>query len=284
MEILKLQEDQKQFFAHLDPFGFMSASGLPGAFALGAVVKEGGNDVPAGLCVVRRLPGSLRIEWLAVDGPYQMQGIGDEICYSIVNLAKEMGLERVEAAFYRNPGRDELCEGEQEYFADKGFEKDSESCWFASLALSDMPELPYFEGYRGVKKLVSLDKMTTAETAQMAKDLSKMNHFGAIAPLEELLPDIRKDLSFSIPSGEGTAGVVLVCESNGLLAPVAMGAEDDALVPSLLFTSLEAAMKEQKPSDWVIVAPTGNVWERMLDTILVDKLIGGSIMTYKVGD
>ena len=282
MEIIKLKPDQMEFFSHLDPFDFASISVLPGAFALGAVEQdEDGNDIPAGLCVFRKTTDSLRIEWIAVANDYQMQGIGDELCYSVVTLAKDMGVPRVEAAFYENPGRDEICEGEREYFMDRDFDRDGGDVCYAMVTLSEIRNLPYFNGSRGVKKLTSLSKMTSAEIKTMTAELEGKKHYGAICPIADGVDSISKELSYSIPSASGTGGGLLVFAEGGVIAPVAMGANDDVLVPSLLYTALEASdIFDEKTN--VIIMPGDTIWNQMMETILVEHVIRGRLLVYDV--
>lgn len=282
MEVLKIRPDQKEFFSHLDPYGFMSVSGLPGAFALGAVEKDDDdNDIPVGLCIFRLISGALRIEWIAVDENYQMEGIGDELCYSVVETARQIGLSRVEAAFYENPGRGDLCEGEREYFIDKGFEKDGGKCSYAKLDLSEIKKLPFFENSKGVKKLIPISKMPSVDIKKLADELPAKKHFGTMSAMENIMPAIDKDFSFVIQSSDGTAGGILVYSSEGVLTPVALGADDDVLISALLYTALDAASKSDEHSQ-VLVISSDHTWENMMETVLGQHQFMGSILVYEL--
>jgi GNAT superfamily N-acetyltransferase len=284
MITINIKPDQIPFFSQLDPYGFMSALGLPDSLALGAVLDDSGEDIPVGLCICRRAGASIRIEWLAVDEEYRAQGIGDELCYQVVSTAAQYGYAGAEAAFYLNPGREENSEAEKFYFADHDFTQDRGSVCYIVISLDEMRHLPFFEGYRSAKKLPSLSSISREELSAIETKLEDKRHFGCSCQVRDVLALADKELSFYIPSDDGIGGALLMRRSEGVITPIAIGADDTALVRSLMFSGLDAAFAACERDTKVYIAPSDNTWDLFLEAIFGDRLIHGQLKGFDDGN
>ena len=79
MKYYLIEPNHLPYFQKLDPFGLLPWAELPGAFAVGCVVKKDGVDHPVGLMICSSYARHVVVEWLFVIEKARGRGIGGEL-------------------------------------------------------------------------------------------------------------------------------------------------------------------------------------------------------------
>ena len=123
MKIIHLQDEQKDYFAALDPFEYFEEYKGTRCICLGCVEEEDGSDIPAGLMIClpdKRMPV---VRWIYVDPKYRGRGVGDMLLSAGFDMAKNVGSKFLGAYFSKDYGRKFVCPDEDEYFKYNGFDR-----------------------------------------------------------------------------------------------------------------------------------------------------------------
>ena len=115
MKIIHITEAQKDYFAGLDPFGFLDRKTKDKAVLLGTAAETDGSDIPTGLMICTIRAGALILRWLYVDPVYRGQGMGDALLSAAIDLSEEAGLHYIAAYLTSNYGRKMVCPDEESF-------------------------------------------------------------------------------------------------------------------------------------------------------------------------
>lgn len=121
MRVVRIKEDQKDFFASLDPFEIMDTLKDKNAFCLGAVAGKDLNNTPVGLMVCVLLEETLLIRWLYTDPRCRLKDIGDLLLDAAFGLAANGGRSCVCVYPPQGFGAERVCNGYEQYFRMNGF-------------------------------------------------------------------------------------------------------------------------------------------------------------------
>ena len=119
-ETALLNERYMDFFAHLDPFGFLKYGAENDRICLGTMEFGEGKtyDKPVGLLICRSTKDGLVIEWVYVDPEYRYQGLGTELIGYVFEESKKLGFLKLYTYITENEGRDKVCPDEKRLLED----------------------------------------------------------------------------------------------------------------------------------------------------------------------
>ncbi|MBQ7707797.1 MAG: GNAT family N-acetyltransferase [Lachnospiraceae bacterium] len=123
MKIINLKDEQKVFFAGMDPFEILDKKqALPG-FTLGAAIEnEGKSDTPVGLMICYFRDDIIIIRWFYVAPEYRGKGYGEELLSAALEVAKQGGYKYISAYLPAEYGRNYICPDAEEYFKAHAFD------------------------------------------------------------------------------------------------------------------------------------------------------------------
>ncbi|MBP5608342.1 MAG: GNAT family N-acetyltransferase [Lachnospiraceae bacterium] len=124
MKIVRINQDQKDYFAALDPLDVMDKEYISDGFMLGAVNDDDKEDIPSGLVICTIDEEAVMIRWIYVAQRFRGQGYGDELLSAVFKAARNAGKRCVRAFLPDEYGREYICNGDEEFFKLNGFTKD----------------------------------------------------------------------------------------------------------------------------------------------------------------
>ena len=124
MKIIELKDEQKIFFAGMDPFEILEKKQALSGFCLGAAVESEGkkSDTPVGLMVCLFRDDILIIRWLYVAPEHRKKGYGDELVSAALEIAKNGGYKYISAYMPAEYGREYICPDAEAYFRAHAFD------------------------------------------------------------------------------------------------------------------------------------------------------------------
>ena len=127
MKMVRISDEEKVFFAGLDPFEILERKKPLPEFSLGVVLEDenGDSDVPVGLMICTLSRQVLVVNWLYVSPEHRGEGCGEELLNAAMSAAKSDGLKYVAAYLSAEYGREYICPSEREYLDYQGFVLDN---------------------------------------------------------------------------------------------------------------------------------------------------------------
>ena len=123
IEILSLDDAKK--YVKLDHFGMLKRLVFPNYFAVCAIERVKGKDVPAGIAVASETENGVYIDWLFVKNSFRNMGFGKALLTKIFDVAVELDKPNVFFRIYRKMFTPEKYEEVKKYlmrhmFSDTG--------------------------------------------------------------------------------------------------------------------------------------------------------------------
>ena len=127
MKIIELKDEQKIFFAGMDPFEILDKKQALSGFCLGAAVESEGkkSDTPVGLMVCLFRDDILIIRWLYVAPEHRKKGYGEELLSAALHVAREGGYKYISAYMPADYGREYICPDAEGFFKAHAFDESS---------------------------------------------------------------------------------------------------------------------------------------------------------------
>lgn len=310
MKVMRLSKMDRELFAEMDPLSMMELLDLPDAFGLAAALEdeETGEDVPAGLAILRRREDSILIAWLCVGMAYRRQGIGEELLAAVFDLAVQWKLPHVCAYLNAGYGRELVCANEEGYLKDRLLEGEAEigGEWRTTLralkksTLFAQARLDADKGGRDVGRAVPLLALSATERSEALLQLSKKKHTDAAYSITEYAGVLDEEVSCLLYDGGKLAGGLLVQRierdspqltsgkfmvyTEPVLYPVAMSIDSTRGLRTLLYGVLRAACEKYDPETEVYVVCEKGRYAPLMEHLLPGMRIGARLFTADVDD
>ena len=166
MKIIRLNQDNMDYFKGLDPFCYLEKKHPIPVLYLGAAREGERTDIPVGLAMCGLFHEAVVLFWLYVEPAYRGNGYGDALLSKVFEIAENGGKRFVAALLGNEYGRALVCQGEREYLTYNMFYRGSgrtNGNVMVSLVSGDDEEL-FAEGIDVTDELYNrLNEMLEAE-------------------------------------------------------------------------------------------------------------------------
>ena len=194
MKIINLKDEQKVFFAGMDPFEILEKKQVLPGFVLGAAIEEKGKkrDTPVGLMICFIRDDVLVIRWFYVAPEYRKKGYGEELLAAAFDVARQGGYKYISAYMPAEYGRDYICPDAEGYFRSHAFDKimklaDNGGSLLIGEVYDDEDEYYEVEPYDIFEKLLK-----NLEEDERLENLGLLNKVEMDDKSDEELPEVER--------------------------------------------------------------------------------------------
>lgn len=241
MHILRLRNEEKKFFKHLDPFGLLSRLSFPEYFALAGVEPFEGNGLPAALIIGSLAQDRIIIEWICVDPGLRFEGRGTQMIEKVIDLAYEQNIPKVSVRLVFEEKRGELAGMAEEFFKNIFYdEEELPGEW--SKELGFLLTNSFFR-----------NRPSDLPKASVLKDVKKSIVNSPEFPAESGTYD--PEVSTALIDGDRSNGLFLVKTAGNTCYPFYLQAFSETECKALLLSFANAAMDNMDPDTEVRMVP-----------------------------
>ncbi len=182
MKIYKVDKNNTDIVAWLDPAGLLSRLSMPHYHALAAFDDKYTSGDPEALLIVALTDAYLSVEWIAVDPDYQSEGIGTGLLDYLISGA---GDRKVLVNFPSDPGVYPLMDSARIFFEVYGFQPTNiiTDVWIRSADVFPIGEMIRVPIENMAAQLVEWDlrEERLPKNVVLLKDLSDEDYEGGLA-------------------------------------------------------------------------------------------------------
>ena len=123
------------YFSELDPYGFLEKEDAKDRVCLGTVIeqKDGGDDIPAALMILKMEEQKTIVEWLFVRPEFRYHGLGASLMAHAFKSAEASGMDKLYLKIDKLPGRNRICLYKDDFFKEYSFKEEEENLYSASV-------------------------------------------------------------------------------------------------------------------------------------------------------
>lgn len=292
MKVFRIDEEHRDIFEFIDPFGMMSREKIGNGYSYGAFIqsRKDGYDYPVGLVVCSETDDAVLIHWLCVAPQYRGKGHGEYLLRFVFEIAKNKGKKYVSAYFSEMVNRKYICFDDRHYFAEHGFEHETVlgSEWIFDIrTLKKSNEwkklISEYGNKDAVKQPVSLSGLKESEGKKLfEKTFDASGSFSLFGT--ELIPEkIDLDISFVQYEEAFPDGVLLFQKAGDVIFPVFLYTKNSDTENALVFSAAEAIEKKYGKKMLINAVVSNERNRHILSRFLPEFEISNSMMTALTG-
>ncbi|MCR5402609.1 MAG: GNAT family N-acetyltransferase [Butyrivibrio sp.] len=280
-------EEHFDFFADLDPFGYLDRAEFPDRVCIGSVAegKDGGEDIPAGLMILHIMDEKVIVEWIYVRPEFRMHGIGSELMAYAFKAAQASGFERLYLSRDKVPGREDICLYEDDFLSEYSFENEENFSGEWTQVIKDLLDNPLLgeaaTKHKKTKPLSSLDDQKLLEFKELIIEKGDHGFLYEPAYTDEFAD---RDVSRVIIDGGRITGGILVQYSGDDLYITGIYSEDRMDSIALCHGALMAAKEKYGEEKSVHILKYDDAYLELLTGLLGDECLKESICSASVDD
>ncbi len=286
MRIVRIDQSNKEDFAHLDTFEKMVLLQMPGVFAYGLIEDMNPErETHVGLMVGDIGSEVLNIVWIAVMEDHQKQGYGELLLRYAFDTARSLYIDNIALKISGEYEFEIAALKYSDDFKSRMFvnERKDAGEWWGEI--HDLLQQPLFSGAnRNLPKPIALSKLSDHRQRDLFGKLADREDCMEIYHIGSRIDRIDPNISFIFFYEDEPCGAILGDTSEGVLVPVFFYAESRQEAASLILCFFAAAIKKYGRNYLTYIPGRSKDMQMVIYDIIPKQLQAGKVYVAKSSD